>query len=391
MATPRKHWWRVADSVAYEPWSNDVVAAFVRLGGYLNTRWARQGLSAEKAGRALLSLPDLMQITGKQSLPAAVDALARLAEATGLEFQLRGAIPLVYFAQRPDGLIKIGKTTNWPRRAAQIAQEHGPVELLGVLENVDCGRLEKQIHREAAADRVTGEWFKRGPASDPWVARGLSATQAVLDPGTYRGRPTAQISWPKWPEFQGLHARESPQKRPRRTPETPPPQTQTQETPCSPPAVAGPPSLVARVRAVWPELVAAAARHGKRWQKLSGPRERLLAARLRELGDERALVQAIDGAVAYWRRTSPDRDMTAHLIPETVYRVSNTTKYIEAAQQPPARAAPARAVPPAQPAQPRASAAERAEGVRRLEEAFGPTWGRLAESKQMKPTGGEAS
>lgn len=79
MATPRKHWFRVADSVAHEPWSNDVCATFTRLLGHLNTRWARDGKSAADACSVTLSRATAMQLTGSGSLARARSILNALA------------------------------------------------------------------------------------------------------------------------------------------------------------------------------------------------------------------------------------------------------------------------------------------------------------------------
>jgi len=66
MASPRARWFRVPDSIVREDWSNDQVATFVRLCGWLNTRWARDGISREEAGRAVVTPADLMKITGRR-------------------------------------------------------------------------------------------------------------------------------------------------------------------------------------------------------------------------------------------------------------------------------------------------------------------------------------
>ena len=71
MATPRKHWWKVADSILRKPWSIEVRSVFLGMGCYLNTRWARDGLGAEDACEALIGPGDLQQITGAGSLARA--------------------------------------------------------------------------------------------------------------------------------------------------------------------------------------------------------------------------------------------------------------------------------------------------------------------------------
>jgi hypothetical protein len=66
VATARKKWFRVADSVLLEAWSNDELAFFLRLGAYLNTRWARAGLNREEASEATIGPAALCQIAGCQ-------------------------------------------------------------------------------------------------------------------------------------------------------------------------------------------------------------------------------------------------------------------------------------------------------------------------------------
>lgn len=91
MATARRHWFRVADSVAREDWSNDVAATFLRLGGMLNTRWARDGLDALEACSIVLRPADLMACTGSQSLARARRIVNELAAHISLTVVEQGA------------------------------------------------------------------------------------------------------------------------------------------------------------------------------------------------------------------------------------------------------------------------------------------------------------
>lgn len=76
MATPRKHWFKVADSVLREEWSNDTLATHVRLMAWLNQRWARDGIEHEKAGSAVIGGFDAMAITGVKRAHVALQRLA---------------------------------------------------------------------------------------------------------------------------------------------------------------------------------------------------------------------------------------------------------------------------------------------------------------------------
>jgi len=65
--TARKHWTRVADSLGQDGTPNDVIATYVRFSAYLNTRWARGGLSADEAIEGVLTPAQAMQITGRST------------------------------------------------------------------------------------------------------------------------------------------------------------------------------------------------------------------------------------------------------------------------------------------------------------------------------------
>jgi hypothetical protein len=85
----------VADSVAYEPWDNDVAAAFIRLLAHLNTRWAREGRDASEACEVVLSRSMAMQLTGSGSLARARSILDRLATHVTLVVDRQGMATLV--------------------------------------------------------------------------------------------------------------------------------------------------------------------------------------------------------------------------------------------------------------------------------------------------------
>lgn len=75
MATPRKHWFRVADSLTVEPLSNDELATLIRLMGHLNQRWARDGLTATEACSTTLRRLDAMTLTTRTSYARALRVL----------------------------------------------------------------------------------------------------------------------------------------------------------------------------------------------------------------------------------------------------------------------------------------------------------------------------
>jgi len=79
LATPRKRWFRVADSVLYEGWDDKTLATMIRLSAYLNTRWAREGLDAESAGRGTMPPQAALLITNTSRIDRALAALRQLA------------------------------------------------------------------------------------------------------------------------------------------------------------------------------------------------------------------------------------------------------------------------------------------------------------------------
>jgi hypothetical protein len=77
--------------------------------------------------------------------------------------------PSVVYFMRRDGLIKIGVTTDVVKRAKAISKGSsmatgmtiGPVEVLATTPG--DGAFESRLHRQFAASRVDGEWFRPTP------------------------------------------------------------------------------------------------------------------------------------------------------------------------------------------------------------------------------------
>lgn len=95
MATPRKRYFRVADSILREPWDRNTKLTLVLLMAYLNTRWARDGVDDKDAGRALLSQGDIAHITGYFRPDIARKSLERLAEVVSMSVERSGEFTLV--------------------------------------------------------------------------------------------------------------------------------------------------------------------------------------------------------------------------------------------------------------------------------------------------------
>lgn len=64
----------------------------------------------------------------------------------------------IYFLQRPDGLIKIGYTTNLKRRIESLSRSHGTLNVLRTI-NGDKQR-EKRIQTSLRRHNEFGEWFR---------------------------------------------------------------------------------------------------------------------------------------------------------------------------------------------------------------------------------------
>lgn len=67
MASDRRAYFLMADSILHEGWDDTTIADLARLSAYLNTKWARERRSAEDAGTAWLSPQDCMLVTGTAS------------------------------------------------------------------------------------------------------------------------------------------------------------------------------------------------------------------------------------------------------------------------------------------------------------------------------------
>lgn len=297
MATPRKHWFRVADSVGVEPWSNDVLATCIRLQAALNTRWARDGRAAADASSIVCRPGELMALTGSASLV----------------------------------------------RARRIARALAAHVSLTVLEDGQNTRLE----------------------------------------------------WPKWADFQGLNARESPDSRPKVAPEMPsphphphpPPQDASSRTPHSPPAGGAsldPPEADAHeprsspeaiapatatpldgqgedphpaepltsieakrsvrdaMRLAWSAMTAAFQRHGRdptAW-RLTPERQRMIRARLADGFMPADFAAAVDGyRLLHGQKSNGHGDFDADKFfrPDTLLRASKFAGYVEQARASPAR------------------------------------------------------
>lgn len=72
------------------------------------------------------------------------------------------SLAFVYFMRRTDGLIKIGYSYDPKKRLFQVrAQCKQQVDILATVQGAK--KLEGDLHKKYAADRVEGEWFAESP------------------------------------------------------------------------------------------------------------------------------------------------------------------------------------------------------------------------------------
>lgn len=99
MATKRKRWFRVADSVLREDWTRDQRSTFLGLLAWFNQRRARDGCSGASACEAPIPPGDLLTITLADSLEEARQLLADSAPVLHLEIEERGRFTFVRWSK----------------------------------------------------------------------------------------------------------------------------------------------------------------------------------------------------------------------------------------------------------------------------------------------------
>ena len=99
--TGRKRWFRVADKVGHKPWSNDQLAALIRLWAHMNTRWARDEIPHAEAGYCELINTDLMRITGKHRADVALKSARSLADVSEISVRHQNDITVIDWPNFP--------------------------------------------------------------------------------------------------------------------------------------------------------------------------------------------------------------------------------------------------------------------------------------------------
>lgn len=133
MATPRKRYFRVADSILREQWDDATLATAIRLMAWLNQRWARDGIADEERGRAVIGETAAMEITRIRRPHVALQRLARLPLAAGwstarawlddVQRPSRVTIDWPKYAEFQDSKSEVGETSR-PRRGKSLPPPH---------------------------------------------------------------------------------------------------------------------------------------------------------------------------------------------------------------------------------------------------------------------------
>ena len=124
MTTPRITYFRVLQSVKGEAWSNDQLAAIVRLMAHLDARWAAGGIDERDAGDCCLSSVDVMAISGKRRLDVALTSLQRLANVIGTSSKRCGDVFVIRWPKFPitQGYEARNKARIGPKHARKAEQ-----------------------------------------------------------------------------------------------------------------------------------------------------------------------------------------------------------------------------------------------------------------------------
>jgi hypothetical protein len=85
----------------------------------------------------------------------------------------------IYFLRRRDGLVKVGFTTNLPRRIASLSRSHGPLDVIRVI-NGDR-RRENAIHGALRPSNEFGEWFRDSDELRAFIAQADAGEQVGIE------------------------------------------------------------------------------------------------------------------------------------------------------------------------------------------------------------------
>ncbi len=158
--TPRKRYFRMADAVGHKAWSNDELAAIVRLASHMHERWSRDGLTPEQANTCYLSPSDCERLSGKRRRDVAVTLLERLGDVVEMSARRDGDVLVIHWPKFADfqGLGARG----FPETRPEIAP---PVPVPDPVPDL----IIKKESRAPIAARSQATWLT--PFGDAWTAQ----------------------------------------------------------------------------------------------------------------------------------------------------------------------------------------------------------------------------
>jgi hypothetical protein len=316
----------------------------------LNTQWARNGLSADEACCITFSPTSLPLVTNVGRLDAGLGILAGLAEKVGIDVEVVGLEPLVYFARSADR-IKIGKTTNLLTRVAQLRRQHPDLEIDGVIYTLDHSRLERQLHKQFKHIRIEGEWF-HATAELITSARELHDVREWCASVAHEERTAVaecvHVRWVKFAEFQRYQERDKKvasrnEGESAHAPASAP--ASAKKEPPKPPARAGGSEGGKAVRrnphteradALWPRLVEESARVARAWSEKPRKQYRDAIVKALKAGySEDDLTAALRGWISRQpedKRSDSDH-IRAYFNPGTIFKISGLAQNVDAGSQ----------------------------------------------------------
>mgnify|MGYP003659983131 CR=1 FL=1 len=197
MATQRKKWFKVADSVQHEDWSNDVAATFLRLLAHMNTRWAREGKDPSSACSVSLSRANAMLLTGSGSLARARSILRELSTHVSLTLHEQGTSTSVEW---PNYAIFQGLASGSGAAVKSVTPEAVPPPQDAKRKTQDADARQKKRAPKIVESREE-------QLADPALIDSLAATESKMG---IRYKPEDIAEWLRWvtPDLLGWQQRD---------------------------------------------------------------------------------------------------------------------------------------------------------------------------------------
>jgi len=150
LATPRKHWVKIASSLLREPWPDREKLTLVLLSCYLNDRWARDGLSPEQACEATLTRGDLAAITRANRIDIGRKRLESLRDFCSISLQPLGDLTKISWPKFAE-FQQLGARSRGNKRA--YADADADADAKGVRKKRSTGNTEASPEPQASAPK----------------------------------------------------------------------------------------------------------------------------------------------------------------------------------------------------------------------------------------------